>query len=73
MQFLLRSVDTSLTMYQMLVLGSIFQCLGPILTVAAGLSSKPLFVSPLDRREEASRQVTLNDVFFMPHLILPQG
>ncbi|KAF7981091.1 hypothetical protein HWV62_34789 [Athelia sp. TMB] len=30
------------------------KCLGPILTIAAGLSSKPLFVSPLDKREEAS-------------------
>jgi len=42
----------------MLVLGTIFQCLEPILTVAACLSSKPLFVSPLEKREEASRART---------------
>ncbi|KAF9015717.1 P-loop containing nucleoside triphosphate hydrolase protein [Cyathus striatus] len=40
---------------KMLVLGSIFQCLDPILTITACLSSKPLFTSPIDKREEASR------------------
>ncbi|KAI0931624.1 hypothetical protein AcW2_000470 [Taiwanofungus camphoratus] len=40
---------------KMLILGTIFQCLDPVLTVAACLSSKPLFVSPMDKREEASR------------------
>lgn len=39
----------------MLVLGAIFQCLGPILTVAAILSSKPLFLNPMDKREEATQ------------------
>ncbi|KAL7285060.1 hypothetical protein ACG7TL_000151 [Trametes sanguinea] len=40
---------------KMLILGTVFRCLGPILTVAACLSSKPLFVSPMDKREEASQ------------------
>jgi hypothetical protein len=43
-----------LTQWQMLVLGTIFQCLEPILTIAACLASKPLFVSPMDKREEAA-------------------
>lgn len=41
----------------MMILGSIFQCLDPILTVAACLSSKPLFLSPMDKREEATKYV----------------
>lgn len=39
----------------MLILGTIFRCLGPMLTIAACLSSKPLFVSPIDKREEAAQ------------------
>lgn len=41
----------------MLILGAILRCLDPILTIAAGLSSKPLFVSPMDKREEANKFV----------------
>ncbi|KAF9024145.1 P-loop containing nucleoside triphosphate hydrolase protein [Hymenopellis radicata] len=44
-----------LRLAKMLVLGTIFRCLGPVLTIAACLSSKPLFVSPMDKRQEASR------------------
>ncbi|KAF8625176.1 hypothetical protein AX15_005488 [Amanita polypyramis BW_CC] len=40
---------------KMLILGAIFQCLDPILTVVACLSAKPLFVSPVDKKEEANR------------------
>ncbi|KAH9948231.1 P-loop containing nucleoside triphosphate hydrolase protein [Amylocystis lapponica] len=40
---------------KMLVLATIFQCLGPALTVAACLSCKSLFISPMDKRDEASR------------------
>ncbi|KAI0673812.1 P-loop containing nucleoside triphosphate hydrolase protein [Trametes maxima] len=40
---------------KMLILGAIFRCLGPVLTVAACLSSKPLFLSPMDKREEANQ------------------
>jgi hypothetical protein len=49
--------DGSLThyhFYQMLVLATIFQCLGPITTVVALLSSKPLFNSPMEKRDEAT-------------------
>jgi ATP-dependent RNA helicase DHX57 len=42
---------------QMLILGAIFRCLDRILTITAGLSSKPLFVSPMDKREEANKFV----------------
>ncbi|KAJ3802281.1 P-loop containing nucleoside triphosphate hydrolase protein [Lentinula aff. detonsa] len=44
-----------LRLAKMLILGTIFRCLGPVLTIAACLSSKPLFVSPVDKREEATR------------------
>ncbi|KAF8167397.1 P-loop containing nucleoside triphosphate hydrolase protein [Crassisporium funariophilum] len=40
---------------KMLILSTIFQCLDPILTVAALLSSKPLFLSPMEKKDEASR------------------
>lgn len=43
------------SIFQMLILGTIFQCIDPVLTVAASLSSKSLFVSPMDKREEANR------------------
>jgi HrpA-like RNA helicase len=42
---------------QMLVLGTIFRCLNPILSLASILSSKPLFLNPMDRREEANQSV----------------
>ncbi|KAI0320072.1 P-loop containing nucleoside triphosphate hydrolase protein [Amylostereum chailletii] len=40
---------------KMLILATIFQCLDPILTVAACLSSKPVFLNPMDRRDEATK------------------
>ncbi|EIN13864.1 P-loop containing nucleoside triphosphate hydrolase protein [Punctularia strigosozonata HHB-11173 SS5] len=40
---------------KMLILATVFRCLDPVLTVAACLSSKPLFLSPIDQRDEASR------------------
>jgi ATP-dependent RNA helicase DHX57 len=45
----------------MLVLATVFQCLDPMLTIAACLSSKPVFLSPMDERDEA----TAYDLF--PH------
>ncbi|GBE77256.1 Putative DEAH-box ATP-dependent helicase [Sparassis crispa] len=48
-------LPVDLRLGKMLILGTIFQCLGPILTIAACLSGKPLFVSPMEKREEASR------------------
>ncbi|KAF5366936.1 hypothetical protein D9757_010848 [Collybiopsis confluens] len=40
---------------KMLILGTIFRCIGPVLTITACLSSKPLFISPMEKREEASK------------------
>lgn len=42
----------------MLVLGTIFHCLNPILSITALLSSKPFYISvDPDRRDEASQYV----------------
>ncbi|KAF8527391.1 P-loop containing nucleoside triphosphate hydrolase protein [Hysterangium stoloniferum] len=48
-------LPVDLRLGKMLILGSIFDCLDPILTVSACLSSKPLFVTPADKREESLR------------------
>ncbi|KIK70609.1 hypothetical protein GYMLUDRAFT_148068 [Collybiopsis luxurians FD-317 M1] len=48
-------LPVDLRLAKMLVLGTLFRCLGPVLTIAACLSSKPLFVSPVEKREEASK------------------
>lgn len=40
---------------KMLILGTIFQSLGPILTITAVLSSKPVFLGPMDKRDEAAQ------------------
>lgn len=44
------------TIGKMLVMGSIFQCLEPALTIAAGLSLRDPFVSPFDKRDMADRK-----------------
>ncbi|KAJ7170133.1 P-loop containing nucleoside triphosphate hydrolase protein [Mycena filopes] len=49
------TLPVDLRLAKMLVLGTIFQCLGPVLTIAAALSSKPLFLSPMEKRDEASQ------------------
>lgn len=36
---------------KMLILGAIFNCLDPILTVVAGLSVRDPFLSPLDKKD----------------------
>lgn len=38
---------------KMLLMGSIFQCLNPALTIAAALAHRDPFVLPIDRKEEA--------------------
>ena len=38
----------------MMILGAMFRCLEPTLTAAACLSSKPLFLNPMDKRDEAT-------------------
>ncbi|KAG1825662.1 P-loop containing nucleoside triphosphate hydrolase protein [Suillus subaureus] len=54
-------LPVDLRLGKMLVLGTIFQCLDPILTVVACLSSKPLFLSPMNNRDEATNDL-LTDV-----------
>ncbi|KAI0076064.1 P-loop containing nucleoside triphosphate hydrolase protein [Panus rudis PR-1116 ss-1] len=51
----LAALPLDLRLGKMLILATIFQCLNPVLTVAACVSSKPLFFSPHDKREEASQ------------------
>ncbi|KAF8899103.1 P-loop containing nucleoside triphosphate hydrolase protein [Infundibulicybe gibba] len=51
----LTMLPVDLRLAKMLVLAAIFQCLGPISTIAACLSSKPLFLNPIDKREEATK------------------
>ncbi|EPQ60243.1 P-loop containing nucleoside triphosphate hydrolase protein [Gloeophyllum trabeum ATCC 11539] len=48
-------LPVDLRLAKMLILGTIFQCLGPVLDVAACLSCKPLFLNPMDKREEATQ------------------
>ncbi|KAF9225566.1 P-loop containing nucleoside triphosphate hydrolase protein [Gyrodon lividus] len=48
-------LPVDLRLAKMLVLGSVLRCLNPVLTVVASLSAKPLFVSPMDKREEANQ------------------
>jgi len=36
---------------KMLILGAIFNCLDPILTVVAGLSVRDPFLTPLDKKD----------------------
>lgn len=38
---------------KMLLMGAVFQCLGPALTIAAALAHRDPFVLPIDRKEEA--------------------
>ncbi|KAF8312159.1 P-loop containing nucleoside triphosphate hydrolase protein [Cantharellus anzutake] len=52
-QMALLPVD--LRLGKMMILGTIFRCLDPILTIAACVSSKPLFLSPMDKKEEANK------------------
>ncbi|KAJ7070765.1 P-loop containing nucleoside triphosphate hydrolase protein [Mycena amicta] len=49
------SLPVDLRLAKMLVLGTVFQCLAPVLTIAASLSSKPLFLTPMDKKQEASQ------------------
>ena len=39
---------------KMLIIGTLFGCLSPVLSIAACLTSKSLFVSPLEKRDEAN-------------------
>ncbi|KAJ3029969.1 UNVERIFIED_CONTAM: hypothetical protein HDU68_010546 [Siphonaria sp. JEL0065] len=47
------SVPADLRLSKMLIFGSIFHCIHPVLTIAAILSSKSPFVAPFEKRDEA--------------------
>ncbi|KAG6842444.1 hypothetical protein C0991_007574 [Blastosporella zonata] len=49
------TLPVDLRLAKMLILATVFQCLDPILTIAAALSSKPLFLSPVEKRDEAAQ------------------
>ncbi|THV01418.1 P-loop containing nucleoside triphosphate hydrolase protein [Dendrothele bispora CBS 962.96] len=51
----LAMLPIDLRLGKMLVLGTIFKCLEPVLTIAACLSSKPLFLNPTEKRDEAKQ------------------
>ncbi|KAJ3079067.1 hypothetical protein HDU99_000196, partial [Rhizoclosmatium hyalinum] len=46
------TIPADLRIAKMLIFGSIFNCVGPVLTIAAILSSKSPFVIPFDKRAE---------------------
>ncbi|KAI0041900.1 P-loop containing nucleoside triphosphate hydrolase protein [Auriscalpium vulgare] len=48
-------LPVDLRLGKMLILATIFRCLDPILTIAACLSSKPVFLNPIDKRDEANK------------------
>ncbi|KAG5647688.1 hypothetical protein DXG03_008411 [Asterophora parasitica] len=49
------ALPVDLRLAKMLILATVFQCLNPVLTIVATLSSKPLFLSPMDKRDEAAQ------------------
>ncbi|KAA1467821.1 P-loop containing nucleoside triphosphate hydrolase protein [Dentipellis sp. KUC8613] len=51
----LAMLPLDLRLGKLLVLGAVFQCMGPMLTIAAMLSSKPVFLNPMDKRDEATK------------------
>ncbi|CAL0316400.1 unnamed protein product [Lupinus luteus] len=55
---------------KMLILGSIFNCLDPILTVAAGLSVRDPFLTPLDKKDLAEAAKSQFSGAYSDHLAL---
>lgn len=51
----LASLPLDLRLGKILVLGGLFGCLGPALTIAALMTCKPIFVAPFEKRDEANR------------------
>lgn len=41
---------------KMLILGSIFNCLDPVLTIVAGLSVRDPFLAPVDKKDVSNLQ-----------------
>jgi HrpA-like RNA helicase len=57
-------LPVDLRLGKMLILATLFGCLSPMLTIAACLSSKPLFVNPMDKRDEANKYVHISTFTF---------
>ncbi|KAI4357722.1 hypothetical protein L6164_001654 [Bauhinia variegata] len=55
---------------KMLILGAIFNCLDPILTVAAGLSARDLFLTPMDKKDLAEAAKSQFSRDYSDHLAL---
>lgn len=56
---------------KMMIFGSVFRCLEPVLTIAASMSFRSPFVSPIDKRDEADRSKRLfAQNLFSDHLAL---
>lgn len=51
----LAQLPLDLRLAKLLIMGTIFGCLGPMLTVASIMSCKSLFSAPFEKREEASK------------------
>jgi HrpA-like RNA helicase len=51
------ALPVDLRLAKMLVLACVFRALDPVLTIAAMLSSKPLFSGPMEKREEMKKYV----------------
>ncbi|EPS63550.1 hypothetical protein M569_11233, partial [Genlisea aurea] len=55
---------------KMVILGAIFKCLDPILTVVAGLSVRDPFVTPFDKKEQAEAAKAQFSQGYSDHLAL---
>ncbi|PWZ01162.1 P-loop containing nucleoside triphosphate hydrolase protein [Testicularia cyperi] len=51
----LAQLPLDLRLAKLLIMATIFGCLGPMLTVASIMSCKPLFTAPFEKREEVSK------------------
>uniref|UniRef100_A0A671MHC6 RNA helicase n=1 Tax=Sinocyclocheilus anshuiensis TaxID=1608454 RepID=A0A671MHC6_9TELE len=58
---------------KLMLLGAIFRCLDPVLTIAASLAFKSPFVSPWDKREEANEKKLGFSLANSDHLALLQA
>ncbi|KDP35004.1 hypothetical protein JCGZ_09292 [Jatropha curcas] len=58
---------------KMLILGSIFNCLDPILTIVAGLSVRDPFLTPLDKKDLAEAAKSQFSRDYSDHLALVQA
>ncbi|KAK3704919.1 hypothetical protein QZH41_016746 [Actinostola sp. cb2023] len=55
---------------KLMLLGAIFRCLDPVLTIAAALSYKSPFIAPFDKRDEADKKRKQFSIGCSDHLTL---